>query len=374
MDHRTGTCTSCGARFRVPASFAADKAKCKKCGGVVEIGPAEAAAQPVPARKPAPRPAAGAAKAATPAPRPAKAPAKPTRPVAATKPVARKPAATRRPTADEDGDEAPVRKGSRGARRGGSRRGREKKGIGAGAIAALAFLLLLVGAGGWYFLQGGDDSQAAEKDVAALDDATTGEQDAGDASADATDAPTAAEDDGAAAAADEEEEAEEPEPEPEPAQPAQPEDVTYDDYPDFPPFEGTTEEEWERANELVATFIDPNAGARGNRAKDALLELDRKAFPAIINHFKQIDLSTDEGRRNGDLVQRLLQDICNGQNFDWRYTTEAADVVYNKKVVIAWWKAWDQAKDSDKAWARLAKREMPEEKPPEDGLGELEDF
>ncbi len=38
MSYRIGTCSSCGASFKVPASFAADRARCKTCSGVVEIG------------------------------------------------------------------------------------------------------------------------------------------------------------------------------------------------------------------------------------------------------------------------------------------------------------------------------------------------
>jgi outer membrane biosynthesis protein TonB len=38
MSHRNGVCSSCGAQYKVPADFASDKAKCKECGGVVEIG------------------------------------------------------------------------------------------------------------------------------------------------------------------------------------------------------------------------------------------------------------------------------------------------------------------------------------------------
>ena len=40
MQYRVGTCASCNATFKVPATFPADKAKCKSCeDGVVEIGP-----------------------------------------------------------------------------------------------------------------------------------------------------------------------------------------------------------------------------------------------------------------------------------------------------------------------------------------------
>jgi hypothetical protein len=65
MQVRHGVCNACGARYKLPASFAHDRAKCKQCGGVVEIGPpvadAPAGAPPVPAGKagPAGKPAAG---------------------------------------------------------------------------------------------------------------------------------------------------------------------------------------------------------------------------------------------------------------------------------------------------------------------------
>jgi hypothetical protein len=55
MEYRVGLCSSCGASFKVPASFSADKAKCKVCSGVVEIGPVQSdAPPPMPARRPAP--------------------------------------------------------------------------------------------------------------------------------------------------------------------------------------------------------------------------------------------------------------------------------------------------------------------------------
>lgn len=78
MKYRLGVCSDCGASYKVPASFEADRAKCKACDGVVEIGqvredaptPKPAAAPPMPARKVAPpKPAAAAAPA--PAPKPA---------------------------------------------------------------------------------------------------------------------------------------------------------------------------------------------------------------------------------------------------------------------------------------------------------------
>jgi len=47
---RVGTCKDCGARFKVPEATTASQAKCSKCGGIVQIPPAEAAASsPAPA-------------------------------------------------------------------------------------------------------------------------------------------------------------------------------------------------------------------------------------------------------------------------------------------------------------------------------------
>jgi hypothetical protein len=71
MAHRIGVCGSCRSRFQIPATFAPNRARCRSCGGVVEIGPAEGPLEsppaPPPARAPvveapaAPRPSAPAA-------------------------------------------------------------------------------------------------------------------------------------------------------------------------------------------------------------------------------------------------------------------------------------------------------------------------
>ncbi len=50
MDYRLGKCSSCGAEYKVPSSFAHDVARCKVCKGVVRLGPSSA---PNPATAPA---------------------------------------------------------------------------------------------------------------------------------------------------------------------------------------------------------------------------------------------------------------------------------------------------------------------------------
>ena len=57
MATRVGVCRSCGAQFRIPATFAHDRARCRTCGGVVEIGPPEGIASVAPAAPADPAPA-----------------------------------------------------------------------------------------------------------------------------------------------------------------------------------------------------------------------------------------------------------------------------------------------------------------------------
>jgi hypothetical protein len=75
MKFRKGICGDCGAQYKLPPSFAADKAKCKQCGGVVAVGEVEKAEPPAPARS-QPKPEPVPAKKPTAAKRPAQAPPK----------------------------------------------------------------------------------------------------------------------------------------------------------------------------------------------------------------------------------------------------------------------------------------------------------
>ncbi|NUP96664.1 MAG: hypothetical protein HUU28_10925, partial [Planctomycetaceae bacterium] len=54
---RQAKCTQCAASFKVPATFTAAKAKCPKCGGVVEVGEVQGAAPKAEASAPKPVPA-----------------------------------------------------------------------------------------------------------------------------------------------------------------------------------------------------------------------------------------------------------------------------------------------------------------------------
>ncbi len=408
MDQRIGTCDSCEARYKIPASFTGTKAKCKKCGGVVIVSGAAPAAskapKPIPAKKPAPKPA----------PKPvAKAPAKPAaKPVRAqpaakpVKPVAKAAAAggaagaakvtrgrpskvragsarrgSKRAVEDDDGDEPKTARGGR--------RGRPAKKKSNAPLITTALLAVVIGVGGFLWWQNSNtEAAAAENDTAELAQAPTEDAEGtlegaaeavDDAAAELADETTGSEDDPETTddAADEDTAAEDDEqafPDPAAEKQPDPDSVDLSEWPDLERFAGTTDEEWEEMNEWMALAVDPSAGAPAGRARTKLFDADRKAFPVILNHFKTLDFSDEQDLLMGDATQKLLEEICRGNNFDWRYTTEPKDVLFNKKVVIAWMKAWNQAKDSDLAWANLAKRDKPEKKEVEDDLGDLDDF
>jgi hypothetical protein len=179
---RVGTCQACGARFKVPETTKATRAKCSKCGGVVQIPPMAApAVSRAPAREP-PAPAArggvrksgGApARRAAPAPAPA-AGARKDRGLAADSDAGGAPAPGRRDKSTGRARGAGRASARRGAASGGSAEQQKQKPV-------LLFVLvgvLVLGAGAWFaFFQGGDDTPAGDGSGSASEAAT----DAGDA-------------------------------------------------------------------------------------------------------------------------------------------------------------------------------------------------
>ena len=76
MEYRQGICGDCNAEYQLSPTFAADKAKCKKCGGSVAVGPVQERPNPVPTKSHTGS-SAGASSAPKPKPVPTKSP-KPT--------------------------------------------------------------------------------------------------------------------------------------------------------------------------------------------------------------------------------------------------------------------------------------------------------
>jgi outer membrane biosynthesis protein TonB len=76
MEYRQGICGDCNAEYQLSPTFSADKAKCKKCGGAVAVGPVQERPDPVPTKSHTGS-SAGASSAPKPKPVPTKSP-KPT--------------------------------------------------------------------------------------------------------------------------------------------------------------------------------------------------------------------------------------------------------------------------------------------------------
>jgi hypothetical protein len=438
MEYRTGKCSSCGAEYKVPASFAHNVARCKVCQGVVHLGAPGAPAPEVPASTP---PAAAAPTPPAPKPQPVPArkvaprPEEPKRPAAAAPtprpktPSAPRPAAAAAAEGAASGEgkragstlerlkaerashaaavsasgagamkaapkagrltpkggapgprlgasttparSAPARGGRRakaGARAGAegdadggrARRRPEKKSL-ALPLAAIAGLVV-IGAGVWFFRDalfgdGGSSVSAGETAPAAPATPNAGSE----APAEETDEltpPTPPTDEESADAGDGTGDAEAAAMPPK-AQAADsgkdPASVDLAAIEDFGPAPGTEPGLWETMNEQMATYMDLDEGAAGMRAGLKLEEQGREAVPVILNHMKTLDFSTDEGFRKGDMCQKTLERICNGNNFGWKYSTEPADVYFNKRVVESWVNQWVKAKDNVEYWIKMAK-------------------
>lgn len=122
----------------------------------------------------------------------------------------------------------------------------------------------------------------------------------------------------------------------------------------FGPAFDTTDDEWNEMKSLLDQWMDPYAGAAGSRARGKLLKFDIKAFPVILNHMTTLELDTEDGQRNGDLLQRELQGLLSGRLFGWRYPDSGAEDVeidknhthvYNKKVVRSYCNQWQKVVD-----------------------------
>lgn len=418
-DFRQGVCKDCDAQFKIPTSFAHDRAKCNQCGGTVEIEPAAAApekpaAKPIPA-KPAPvakakaeepsgekpmtmkekiiarKKAAAEAEAAAAAP--AAKPAARKKPAAKAKPApkaAAKPRAGARRSKAANTDEgktagrraggrkaAGAKGGSRkrgGSKRGGddeeegSRRGRGRQQKKSPALAIVSVLAIVVAGGaGWYFTMGpGSKTEEPKKEDVAVNEPTAEElaakaeadkQAEADAQAKADAAEAKKAEDAAAKAA----EAAKPK-EPKKPKEYKPLEVTYDEYPIFGKAIGTTDEEWEEILTLTDSFADLDSGARGPRDGRTLAEMGYKAMPALINKMREFDLGTDGGHTAGDMFQRTLTGILNGRNLSWESARDPETLLptprahmVNRKSTQAYLKIWANVVQDPTQWIGTVK-------------------
>jgi len=417
MSHRNGVCSSCGAQYKVPADFASDKAKCKECGGVVEIGaivedppPPPVPAKPV--RKAAPKieehipsgkkkgePTMMEKLKAERRAQSAKVKAAPQKKASSAKPAAAKPAAAKPAAAKAaapkaraakaskaDGDEkkpstrgASRRGGKGGSRRSGARgssrrrgeevdeeegaentgrRGRAKKKSPVPLIATLG-LLIIGGGAAAYFMSSGGEEGGENTEVAVNDQDVETPAEEPTATTPAEEPTKEAEATPAEEPVKEDSAEEDAAPEEVKAKPVSkrkdkdPTEIDLGALSDFPATAGCSADQWSSLQEDAALMIDPLAGAAGGRAEKRLKKAGFSAVPAIINTMKTLDFGTEQGQKDGDLMQRALEKIHNGKNFGWKYSTEPNDHWFNKRVVELWHKTWEKYRGDEAGWLKF---------------------
>lgn len=394
MAQRLIQCANCGARYKIPETMKAAKARCKGCGATIEIETSLVtgdAAQRQPARKeraaPEPKP--------EPARRSARGAGRPEGGRSGRRGAAggrAEAAAGHRPRAGRARGGRPA--GGRAAAARGARRGRgrgeddEPQTSRAPLIIGISAGVIALGVAAFFVFRGhgGAEPQPSKQPVARSDTASGG---AAERTADAgkKSGPGAAEtgnigkgegkpaeatsgaggEAGVAAATGDAEKASDggAKTAKKPAKPKKPEPkkITAFDAKTLEPTPwapDTTEEEKKELAELAKTAME-EFGIQGQRAVKKLVETGRKAFPAIVNVLRTANyMDTDEALQAFGL-HKAIEEILLGDNVGFKPPTPGEDV----KQEDAWWNAkcvrtlqqfWARRDSGDKAnWAEYIK-------------------
>lgn len=300
MADRIGVCAQCGTKYKIPPSFQGERAKCKKCGGIVEIRSESGATAARPKDAPSARPAA-----ARPSGR---------RPSSARARGAHAAKAGARRRGAEAREGSSRRAGTRraGGRRGAARQSEDKTklyvGIGAGALALIVAGFFLFGGG-----SDGEESGGSPEPETAAPEASTGSD------AEAPEEAAALEQEAASEPAEEESEAPEAEstpaetetpaePEPEPAPEESVSPVLQ--FEPFGPMPDTDEATWEKIQQAVRTvYLENPSRKRYREAKRVLEEAGIAQLPALLNALNGLDLSNDQDFVRMTNLVLAIQDV-----------------------------------------------------------------
>ncbi|MCE9594441.1 MAG: hypothetical protein K8S98_09625 [Planctomycetes bacterium] len=326
MDHRLGTCTDCRARYQIPASFPHSRAKCRSCGGVVEVGPVLSASGSRVANEPAPRSPSAAPKIVE-APRaeprrervpeaPARAPVAPPVPPSAT-PVA--PKATPKPQPEraprEEQPTPPARTPRAPAP---PPEPKTNKAVPIGVAA----LVLVIGFGGAYFLT----HRASEPSARAADPKTTPTtQMTKDAPKSATTRPL------------DRDFADAP-------------DADLAALPDLATAEKKASPEGVAIAEALARFLAAPPEARDASARE-LVSKGLAALPFVVDAWKRLDLANANDRALGAALERdVVAPLANGASFGWKPDATPESASFDRKVIAQWHRVCTSASASESAW------------------------
>jgi hypothetical protein len=377
-------CDNCGAKYRLPESFSGDKAKCQKCGSVIDVAAQRKAAA-------APAPIAAAPK-ETPAPKKAA-------PVRASKTEAKTDAApaarSRRATAEPKADAKP----GRGRKDAGEREPKKSNTmlLAGGGIAALAIIAVIVvlASGGKDKAKAVDTAQAAAtpkpadatpeaKTPAAVDASAdkgapeaaaanskpaaseAAAQKAAPAAVEAAPAPVA-QDKKPAPEAPKAKPAESKQPEAQPAEPKSPEAKPTEDKPTGG---GEAKERWEankttrledvykptelgdvtwpaeceqaQKDEIVSLIDDIcNGGKPGVAAKPKLEKIGYYAIFGLVDRLRKLDYTSGDDQMTAWELNKSIEAIAAGMNAGFVAVEVGGDLDprkadHNARTNIAW--------------------------------------
>ena len=372
-------CANCGAKYKLPETFTAAKAKCKACGNQIDVAAARSAAPPAAAAAPAPAPVTRPAAAEKPAPS-AKATAAPARERSAH-------ASSRRAGKEAAAEETGTGRKSRSGRGEGKHHAPKKNnqmllfaGIG-GAV--------LVGAVLWFVLGGDKQAPAGPSPKVAQEPAKSQEppKPADEPKADPEPAaktppdkpaPAPAEKPVAATEKPQEAAAQKPEkPKPAPAKKLTSKDEVYNPAKELQPLtyeDSVTDDQKKEVEDLVASIVE--GGMPGIRAKKSVVKIGHRALPAIINRLREVNYLDSSQAMTAWELNKLLEEMALGVNAGYRQVMdgEAEDLDksdWNAKTVKQWQNFYNVQYPTAEKWkeliAKRKNRNVEDSKKPDDG-------
>lgn len=358
MSERIGVCAGCGARFKIPETFAGTSAKCRKCGGVITMPPATSAAPEAKTEIMAPPPRAERSE----------------RPERGGRPERASAAARRH---GHGADAAEERRGRRGA-------GEKKKTDPKLLVGVIAGVLIIGGGIGFFAFGGSDDDDGTKTttpsspEVAAKTPDPAAAGGAGGATATSppanateptkppaavpsnapTNPPPAAVPSDPTPAPSAHEAPTKHDPEPADAGPVQ----TKFEFEALDKAPGTTDDEWKQMQE-IGEKLKAESGKGRKRVMKKLLPFGMKAVPVVVNTLNGLDLTDSKQWLDGNDIVVFIQNDLTAETILIPYhgdpSTDPAEITRNCKVLnsmLDYWKA--QAKDPLRWQALLDKYEQ----------------
>ncbi len=129
---------------------------------------------------------------------------------------------------------------------------------------------------------------------------------------------------------------------------------------DFPA--GTPDSLKEEIKSLCQDAFDVWAGARQNRAIAKLIKIGYPAVPMVINKIIRLDYMKKDDVELGQVLFRLLTDMCNGQGVEFKGEFDEVeqkdpwnceyDIRWNRAAAALWYNSWRNYGKTKESWEK----------------------